>query len=348
MTCRSRKMLHFGSAMREAVTEFWPDSEWDRAAPDDLGFDSSALDAYGGWLEAAAGEGPFGTVLARGGRIGFETYGGGGAADSTWEIGSIRKSVAAVLLDVAIQEGKLGLDDRVVDIWPEVALLTGEEKDRAITVRHLATNTSGWMRSERPGERWFYSNAACTAGHALIGRAYGLQDDEVAPLAAERVGRAIGASSWRCYHYEADFEPGNPGQPGPKLAVDSTVRDTARFGLLWLRRGRWACRHLMREAFAREATSDRVKDLVGCYGYWWFVNTDRQLLPHAPEDTFYSVGVGREDRRTILAVVPSLDLVAVVATDARAFDILKGYRERPFRLMDGWMGKVLKAVKSEK
>jgi len=319
----------------------WPVPDWVSPEPEDLGMDRRLLDAYGAWLSEEAGKGAYGTVLVRGGAIGFEDYGGGGTAESVWEIGSIRKSVAAVLLDIGIQEGKFGLDDRVVDIWPEIYSLTEEEKDKEIRVRHFATNTSGWMRDGRPGEEWFYSNAGCTAGHALIGRAYGLPDDRVAPMAMERVGEAIGASSWSCYHYDRTFDVGNPGQPGPKLAIDSTVRDTARFGLLWLRRGRWGKEEVMRAGFARAATTDLTMPLNGCYGYWWFVNTGQSLLPAAPADTFYSVGIGGEDRRTILAVVPSLDVVAVVATDAGAYDILKGYRERPLQLMNDWIGRVI-------
>lgn len=325
----------------------WPNPDWAVGDPGSLDLGEAALRQYGEWLDRMAGGGPYGTVVVRHGVIAFEAYGGGGSPESTWEIGSIRKSVAAVLLDIAIQEGRLRLDDRVCDIWPEIHTLTGEDKDAEILVSHLATNTSGWMTPPAAGATWHYNNAACTAGHAAIGRAYELSDDRVAPMAADRVGRAIGANSWKCYHYERDFEPGNSGQPGPKLAVDSTVRDTARFGLLWLRSGQWGDTQIVRREFAMEATSDQTSRLKGCYGYWWFVNTGRALLGSAPADTFYSVGVGREERRTILAIVPSLDLVAVVATHAEAFDILKGYRERPFRLMDDWIGRVLKCAGPE-
>ncbi|GAG46025.1 unnamed protein product, partial [marine sediment metagenome] len=41
---------------------------------------------------------------------------------------------------------------------------------------------------------------------------------------------------------------------------------------------------------------------------------DRKLLPNAPADAYFHVGNGKEGRRTVLAVIPSLELVAGVGT----------------------------------
>ena len=135
------------------------------------------------WLDRAAGAGPFGTILVRSGDIACEHYGGGASRESCWEIGSLRKSVAGVLLGMAVAEDRISLETVVHEVWPDIASISGRDKDRTIRMRHLATNTSGWMTNSAPGEVFRYNNAACTAGHAVLGRVYGQPDDRVAACA---------------------------------------------------------------------------------------------------------------------------------------------------------------------
>ena len=246
---------------------------------------------------------------------------------------------------MAVEEGRLTLDTPVHEVWPEIHILTGAEKDRHIRMRHLATHTSGWMTEQGPGEVWLYNNAACTAGHAAIGRIYGLSGDRVAPLVQERIAAEIGASSWDCYHYAESFASGQHGQPGPKLAIDSSLRDLTRYGYLWLRKGVWNGAQLVPRDYALEARSNQTADLDGHYGYWWFTNDRKILLPGAPEDAFCHVGNGREERRSVCLIIPSLDLVAVVGTSARAYDITSGYRSRPMTQVDLWARKVLATIR---
>jgi CubicO group peptidase (beta-lactamase class C family) len=323
----------------------WPAPDWQKASsPDEAGMSAIGLEHYVAWLRSKAEGEPFGTVIVRRGKIVCEYYGGGASAGSKWEIGSIRKSVASALLGIAIAEGKLSLDTLVYDVWPEIYRITGAQKDKQIRVRHLASQTSGWMTASGPGEAWLYNNAACTAGSAVIGRVYRVAQDRMAPLAAERIAKVIGAR-WDCYHFDAEFSPGNHGKPGPKLAIDSNLRDVARYGYLWLRHGEWNGVQVVPKDYVREACRNQVANLGGHYGYWWFTNDGRVLLPGAPEDAFFHVGMGRENRRTVLVIVPSLDLVAAVGTGAGAYDITSDYESHPVTKVDEWMRKILEAVR---
>ena len=269
-------------------------------------------------LSARAGGKPWGTVILQDGVVVGEAYGDGGSDGTKWEIGSIRKSVCSTLLGAAIAQGRVSLDTPVHEIWPDILVL-GSEKDRGILVRHLATNTSGWMLDHGPDEQWVYNNAACTAGNVVVGRVFEMADDRIAPLVEERIAGPLGLD-WDCYHYEEPFRPGHAGSPGPKLAIDSTLRDLVSFGELWLNEGILDGISVSSD-YVKQARTNQCAHLEGHYGFWWFTNDGRSLIADAPGDAFYHIGHGREHRRTLFIVVPSLSLVVAIGTHEGVFDI---------------------------
>jgi CubicO group peptidase (beta-lactamase class C family) len=323
----------------------WPVPDWHEAAdPGQVGISRGGVSAYLAWLGAKADGKPWGTVLIRHGKIACEYYGSGARRESRWEIGSIRKSVMSALLGMAIAEGRLSLDLPAYRVWPDIHELTRAPKDKRILLRHLATNSSGWMTGKAPGEEWLYNNAGCTAGGAVIGRAYKQPDDRVATIVSDRIAKVIGAESWEAGHFAQAFQPGNYRNPGPKLAIDSSLRDVARYGYLWLRGGEWNGTQVIPRDYVVQARQNQVERLGGHYGYWWFVNDRKVLLPDVPDDAFYHVGNGRENRRTVLLIVPSFDLVAVVGTEAGAYDITRDYARQPAASVNEWAVRVAAAV----
>ncbi len=86
-----------------------------------------------------------------------------------------------------------------------------------------------------------------------------------------------------------------------------SARDQARFGLLWLRQGRWKGRQIVSDAWIELARTPT--DLQPTYGFMnWFLNTDGELMPAAPRSAFYHAGAGINR----IYVDPEHDLVVVV------------------------------------
>lgn len=330
------------AAIHVTATE-WPVPDWKTVrSPQSSGFSGEGLERYRAWLHKNISAKPWGTVIVRHGRVVFEDYGSGASRDSVWEIGSLRKSVYSSLIGIAIQEGKLTLDTPVHQIWPPIFDLTKQEKDKRILYRHLATATSGWRLTTQPGEFWRYDNLAFSAGHAALARLYNLPDDRIAPMVESRIRNVIGAKSWKVWHYEDGWEK----SPGPKLAVDSNMRDLAKYGYLWLRKGRWRKRQVVPETYIAEASRNQVVHLGRHYGYLWMTNDGRVALPSVPADAFFHTGTGGE-RRTVLLICPSLDLVAVIGHDRSAYSLtpvdindLKGASTG----VDAWIAQVMAAL----
>ncbi len=100
-------------------------------------------------------------VWARGfGRADRST--GARATDSTvYRVGSISKSLTALLMMLLVERGVLDLDDPIERALPEITGLVGYPTNHPITFRHLATHTGGLIRepllegaAAGPMDRW--------------------------------------------------------------------------------------------------------------------------------------------------------------------------------------------------
>ena len=126
----------------------------------------------------------------------------------------------------------------------------------------------------------------------------------------------IGASTtWRWYGYNNSWVEldGNRmqsvsggGHSGGGLFINT--EDHARFGLLFLRQGKWNERQLISQQRINKATQSSPSQKS--YGYMWWLNkkgTER-YWEGVPEDTFYASGFGGN----YIIIVPEKDLVVVL------------------------------------
>ena len=64
--------------------------------------------------------------------------------DTLFQIGSTSKTFAATKLMQLVEEGKVSLDDKVLQYLPKFRV-PDEETTKNVTIRHLVTHTAGWM-----------------------------------------------------------------------------------------------------------------------------------------------------------------------------------------------------------
>ncbi|UCC26516.1 MAG: serine hydrolase [Gemmatimonadales bacterium] len=241
---------------------------------------------------------------------------------------SVTKSYLATTAGLAWADGLIpGLDDPMVELLPDS--LFPDERTRAITWRNLLQQTSEWEGTlfgkpdladrregidrtlQEPGTFWEYNDVRVN----LMAYALLLRHGEPLPeVLRTRIMGPIGASGdWRWHGYETSWtELGDErvqsvsggGHWGGGLVIDT--RDHARFGLLALRHGRWGDWQLVPSQWFRMALSPG--DVKPDYGFMWWLNTDRALLPAAPETAFMAVGAGWTN---VIYVDPEHDLVTV-------------------------------------
>jgi CubicO group peptidase (beta-lactamase class C family) len=296
----------------------FPGEDWTVADPADHGIDPAGLEA----ARAYAFEPEHhtqGVVVIRGGEIVGEWYAEGADADSWAASWSVAKSFTSATTGIAIDEGAIaGIDEPAATYLTDWA---GTEHD-TITVEDLLQMNSGidWNEDYRgadaeivrmvtgepdqlayamsvpqgvePGTRWSYSSGDTMLLGGVVEAATGQPLDE---YAQEHLLDPIGIDQvewWR------DAE----GQTLGYCCLDTTSRDFARLGLLYLHDGRWEDEQVVPADWV-DATIEPVANSDGQYGYqWWTYDIDG-----VPAETFLAEGIDGQ----FIYVIPSLDLVVV-------------------------------------
>ena len=320
-----------------------PGAAWATATPAYVGLDSTGLDA----LKALVGG--RGMVV----RYGYQAYAWGDIGTRA-DFASATKPVHTHMLLNAVQSGRIAsLDDKVALFEPrldEINAMLGY-KDRDITWRHLANMISGYGLTEPPGAAFGYNDYAIalyvdTLLLNVYGTTWATADSLILqPLLGDRIG-------WQ-------DAPTYNGKTAGRIAI--SVRDFARFGLLYLNRGDWNGQSLLDPGLVDLATGSPLPtdwprtlgvdaemiaaqrtyggdknqaDHNGSYSFTWWVNG---VLPDGnrhwsalPPDAY--VAHGHWGKRVLL-VVPSLQLI-VVWNDSTAVDSIPELRAAFRVLMD--------------
>lgn len=264
---------------------------------------------------------------------------------------SVTKSYLSTVAALALADGLIQSVDDPVRRYVRNGLFDAEH-NRPITWRHLLNQTSDWQGElfgvpdwadrpmgdsmeqwrnrelHEPGTHFKYNDVRVNLLALSLLHVY---RQPLPVVLRERVMGPIGASSsWRWHGYENSWvdidglrmqSVSGGGHFGGGLFISSA--DHARFGLLFARGGIWDGVRLIPASWIdamREPTPARQD-----YGFMWWLNTDREQLPGAPEHTYYAAGFGGnyiwiDDRRDLVVVlrwVPDLDGVVrrVLAAD---------------------------------
>jgi CubicO group peptidase (beta-lactamase class C family) len=106
---------------------------------------------------------------------------------------------------------------------------------------------------------------------------------------------------------QADHVGGVPAVASGGAGLVSTARDYARYGFLYLNRGRWEGQQIVPAAWVDRSTRPGVSP-EDWYGYLWHVNLPSRFdTPDLPEDGYSAVGVSGQ----YVTVIPSKRLVVV-------------------------------------
>lgn len=316
-----------------AAEPVYPGKHWATKPPAEVGLDAAKLKVLSDRV------GGRGCVV----RHGYMVYTWGDVGRRA-DVASAAKPIYSHLLFRAIEDGRIaGVDEKVIRWEPRLRDLNPGlgHKDRDITWRHLANQTSCYQLAERPGTAYAYNDwQMAFFWDTLFLKVYGATYEDV----DEKVLHPLLTDPLQCEDNPTLMAFGPRNRPG-RLGI--SVRDFARFGLLYLRKGNWKGRQLIGRKYATMAVGsplpnsipragrklaqmipdqrtigsgakpDNQTDHFGSYSWLWWVNgTDRngrRMWPNAPKDTFGAFGHGGP---RAMWVMPSLDIV-VSYNDAR-------------------------------
>ena len=283
------------------------------------GFDSESLNAaYGA---AASLENIRALIVVRNGKLIREAYFNETTAETPLDVRSVTKTVTALVVGIAEDEGALDVEDPIRD-WIDPALLRPDHD--AIRVRHLLTMTSGiewtdqanfnpWVQSGRPvgyvldlpvvaapDQRFMYNTGGSHLLAVIVAAATG---GDALAFADDRLFGPLGMRDRRIW-------PVIGGQPAGGVALRLPARDLARLGQLVLQRGRSGDRQLVSESYVDEAFRPRIPlgaigNVLEDGGYGYQVWTESQGSP-----AYVMWGFGGQ----FVWVVPDKDLVVVAAS----------------------------------
>jgi CubicO group peptidase (beta-lactamase class C family) len=236
-----------------------------RSTPEPQGISSQAIR---GFVEALDKINPMHSfMVVRHGRVIAEGWWKPEAADKPHVLNSVSKSFNSTAVGMAIAEGKLSLEDRVLKFFPNDAPADPSENLKAMTVHDLLTMSGGHDTepqavggtpsvkqflahpvTHKPGTHFQYNTMGAYTLSAIVTKATGQTTLEfLKPRLFEPLG--IENPEWT-----SSPEGNSLGGYGLKLRTE----DIAKFGQLYLQKGKWNGKQLIPEEWVAQASSKQV------------------------------------------------------------------------------------------
>jgi CubicO group peptidase (beta-lactamase class C family) len=206
-------------------------------------------------------------MLVRHGHVVAEGWWKPQAAQTPHVMHSLSKSFTSTAVGLAVADGKLNLDDPVLKFFPDDAPADPSENLKAMRVRDLLTMTTGhetlprfspetpWTKTflahpvpHSPGTHFLYDTPGSYMLSAIVQKVTGQTVlDYLTPRLFQPLG--IDRPEWGMSPQGVNF-----GGFGLFLRTE----DVARFGQLYLQKGRWDGKQLVPEDWVAAATSKQV------------------------------------------------------------------------------------------
>ena len=234
---------------------------------------------------------------------------------------SVSKSFISIAVGMAVERGKLSLNGRLADAFPELMPRRPGKRLTAVTLEHLLTMTRGHSAFSRPatvaeaaaqplkyppGSRFVYDNGSTFLASAMFTRGMGINARD---FLLNSLFHPLGIP-------DPEWEESPDGHTVGATGLMLTTSDLARFGQFLLQRGNWRGKQLVSPSWIESAgrpharTGLRRPDCDLGYGLCFWPSRH---------------GAYRADGRNgqFVIVLPRQDaVVAINSNELKAFPIL--------------------------
>ena len=206
-------------------------------------------------------------MIVRHGHVIAEAWWKPEAADKPHILNSVSKSFTSTAIGLAIHEGKLSLNDPVLKFFPEDAPADPSENLKAMTVRDLLTMTCGHDTEpkadstgpsvkkflahpvvHKPGTHFQYNTMGAYTLSSIVTK---VTHQTTLEYLTSRLFQPLGIENPRW-----DQSPEGNSLGGYGLYI--RTEDIAKFGQLYLQKGKWQGKQIVPEEWVEQATRKQV------------------------------------------------------------------------------------------
>lgn len=268
-----------------------------RATPESVGLDSGVIAETLTQLDEKFNR-VDGVMILRDGKVVSEAWRAPNGPAIPHALYSLSKSFCSTAVGFAVAEGKLSLDQKVVDFFPDELPDAPDPRLKDVTIQHLLTMSCGhssdpmpaelvgtdyglepiltdakptWAQQFlsrkiefEPGTRFCYNTTGTYMCSAIVQKVVG---EKIVDYLTPRLFEPLHIDK---PYWEESPQGVNKGGSGLFLKTE----DIAKFGQLYLQKGKWNDRQLLPEAWVEDATKKHVSngdnpnsDWAQGYGY---------------------------------------------------------------------------------
>ena len=270
----------------------------------------------------------------------IEEYFRNATPDHPYNIKSASKSIISLLVGIAIDQGKISLDETLGDYFPEYFDISPDPEKEIITIRNLLSMQSGlettsfynygaWVISddwvefqldqpleEVPGGKMVYSTGTSHLLSVIITKATGMNTKAFAEeFLFDPLNIQVGG--W-------DRDPQGYYMGGNNLAL--TPNALLKIGQLILNGGTWQNKEILSQKWIRDSFQSYTRSNFNPYDYgymWW-------NRPVAGYDVYFAWGFGGQ----YIFIIPELNSVAVITSFLDNATQRRTYKEPIFDLLE--------------
>jgi len=275
-------------------------------------------------------------LIIRHGAIVAEGYAHPYQQDTVHELFSVTKSFVSALVGIAIENGNVaGIDQRVLDLFPDRTFENSDERKQSMTVEHLLTMTTGldwtegpaiygqisrspdWVEFvldrpmvSEPGREFNYCSGCIHVLSAILQATAG---ETTLDFAQTHLFEPLGISD---VIWQVDAQ----GIANGGWGMQMRPRDMAKLGHLFLNGGEWEGDRVIPAGWVEDSTAAQVETGTELdYGYLWW--------SYPPLQAYVARGLGGQQ----ILVMPEWDVVVVFTAqlddDQGLFDLVQAFVE---------------------
>ncbi len=255
-----------------------------------------------------------GILIQKGGKTLYENYFNGYTSHNATHVYSVTKSVFSALIGIAIDKGYIkGVDQKVLDFFPDYQVKAHEKTIQCITIRHLLTMTAPYKYQSEPYEEFFESGnwvnsaldllggkkpsgeflySAIIGTHILSGILVKATGQPILDFATKYLFSPLGIHiphhvvlGSKEEHIALMNDKNTSGWVVDPQGINTaswglfmTPGDMAKIGQLYLNGGIWDNKQIISEKWIEASTKAHIRLDQLSYGYlWWIIDDSKQI-----------------------------------------------------------------------